>query len=57
MKAIGPIPKVPEPCVLRLDNNKVDIDKWVNQAHMYVKPREEQKRGDAFDARRSKREN
>ena len=44
MKAKGPIPKVPQPCVLRLDNNKVDIDKWVNQARMYVEPLEENRR-------------
>ena len=62
MKTKGPIPKVQQPCVLRLDNNKVDIDKWVNQARMYVEPdihtvMRKQKSGDALDARRSKREN
>ena len=39
-----PIPKVPQPCVLKLDKKKVDIDKWVNQARMYVEPLEEHRR-------------
>ena len=38
------ISKVPQPLVLELDNNKVDIDKWVNQARMYVDTLEEQRR-------------
>ena len=40
-RAKRPIPKVPQPCVLKLDNKKVEIDKWVNQARMYVEPLEE----------------
>ena len=38
VKAKGPVPKVPQLCVLRLDNKKVDIEKWVKQARMYVEP-------------------
>ena len=30
-RAKRPIPKVPQPCVVKLDNKKVDIDKWANQ--------------------------
>ena len=29
---------------MKLDNKKVDIDKWVNQARMYVEPLEEHRR-------------
>ena len=43
-RAKRPIPKVPQPCVLKLDYKKVDIDKWVNQARMYVEPLEEHMR-------------
>ena len=42
-RAKRPIPKVPQPCVLKLDIKK-DIDKWVNQARMYVEPLEEYRR-------------
>ena len=44
VKAKGPVPKVPQPCVLTLDNKKVDIEKWVKQARMYVEPLEENRR-------------
>ena len=30
-KSKGPVPKVPQPCVLRLDNQKVDIEKSVSE--------------------------
>ena len=32
-KRKGPMPKVPQPCVLKVDT-KVDIEKWINQARM-----------------------
>ena len=43
-KAKGPVPKVPQPSVLRLDNKKVDIEKWEKKARMYVEPLEEHRR-------------
>ena len=30
-------PSVPRPCIMKLDyDSKLDIDKWVNQARMYL---------------------
>ena len=43
-RAKRPIHKVTQPCVLKLDNQKVDIYKWVNQARIYVEPLEEHRR-------------
>ena len=39
------MPKVPQPCVLKVDT-KVDIEKWLNQARMYIEPLEENHRKD-----------
>ena len=38
-----PMPKVPQPCVLKVDT-KVDIEKWIFQARLYIEPLEEHKR-------------
>ena len=40
-----PMPKVPQPCVLKVDT-KVDIEKWIFQAKLYIEPLEEHKRKD-----------
>ena len=40
-----PIPKVAQPCVLKVDT-KVDIEKWILQARLYIEPFEENKRKD-----------
>ena len=40
-----PKPKVPQPCVLKVDT-KVDIEKWILQARLYIEPLEEHKRKD-----------
>ena len=40
-----PMPKVPQPCVLKIDT-KVDIEKWILQARLYIEPLEENKRKD-----------
>ena len=44
-KKKGPMPKVPQPCVLKVDT-KVDIEKWILQARLYIEPLEEHKRKD-----------
>ena len=42
-----PIPSVPRPCILKVDYDaKLDIDKWINQARMYVEPLEENRRSE-----------
>ena len=42
-----PIPSVPRPCILKVDYDaKLDIDKWINQARMYVEPLEENRRAE-----------
>ena len=42
-----PIPSVPRPCILKVDYDaKLDIDKWINQARMYVEPLEENPRAE-----------
>ena len=40
-----PMPKVPQPCVLKVDT-KVEIEKWILQARLYNEPLEEHKRKD-----------
>ena len=40
-----PMPKVPQPCVLKVDT-KVDTEKWILQARLYIEPVEEHKRND-----------
>ena len=40
-----PMPKVPQPCVLKV-NTKVDIEKWILQARLYIEPLEEHRRKD-----------
>ena len=37
-----PMPKVPQPCVLKVDT-KVDIEKWILQARQCIEPLEENK--------------
>ena len=39
------MPKVPQPCVLKVDT-KADIDKWINQARIYIEPLDEHRRKD-----------
>ena len=46
-KGKRPIPSVPRPCILKVDyDSKLDIDKWVNQARMYVEPLEDSRRAE-----------
>ena len=44
-KKKGPMPKVSQPCVLKVDT-KVDIEKWILQAKLIIEPLEEHKRKD-----------
>ena len=43
-----PMPKVPQPCVIKVDtiNFDVDIEKWILQARLYIELLEEHKRKD-----------
>ena len=40
-----PIPKVPQPCVFKVDT-KVDIQKWIVQARLYIETLKEHRRKD-----------
>ena len=44
-KAKRPQARVPQPCVLKV-GQKVDIDRWINQARMYIEEFEEGRRAE-----------
>ena len=45
LKRKQPMPKELQPCVLKIDT-KVNIEKWILQARLYIEPLEEHKRKD-----------